>query len=225
LWRNWEPTAGGRDADALDHLLSQLRKQLRTARTLATSKQIEAAARDLSKAYGIKRATVVEGWEPGRRLPASPATRTLLVTRKGEGGEPDQWCRAIARELRPRIALAERFLVASPVWRELRIRVAAIAAPGRVPADVAAEIAAALADHLLPSGRKGASWPLGHDVTAMAAGGWIRRLPGVAAVTAIDLLGPGGATLERGTLALARNELPKLVVEAGDVTVVPGRMS
>jgi hypothetical protein len=225
LWRNWEPTAGGRDADDLDHLLSQLRKQLRTARTLATSKQIEAAARDLSKAYGIKRAAVVEGWEPGRRRPASPATRTLLVTRNGEGGEPDQWCRAIARELRPRIALAERFLVASPVWRELRVRVAAVAAPGRVPADVAAEIGAELADRLLPSGKQGASWPLGQDVTAMAAGGWVRRLAGVAAVTGIDLLDAGGAKLESGTLALARNELPKLVAEAGDIKVAPGRVS
>ena len=88
----------------------------------------------LSPAYGVKRATIVEGWEPGRRRPASPATRTLLVTRKGEGGETEDWRRAIARELSPRIALAERFLVASPVWRALRVRVRAVAMPGRVPA-------------------------------------------------------------------------------------------
>jgi predicted phage baseplate assembly protein len=225
LWRNWEPAAGGRDADDLDRLLSQLRTRLRSERTLATSKQIEAAARDLSKAYGIKRAAIVEGWEPGRRRPAAAATRTLLVTRKGEGGEPDEWCRAIARELRPRIALAERFLVAAPVWRALRVRVAAVAAPGRVPADVAAEIGAELADRLLPGGRKGASWPLGQDVTAMAVGGWIRRLAGVAAVTAVDLLDAGGAKIEGGTLALARNALPKLVAEAGDIQVAPGRVS
>jgi hypothetical protein len=225
LWRNCEPTAGGRDADDLDRLLSELRKRLRSERTLATSKQIEAAARDLSRAYGIHRAAIVEGWEPGRRRPAAAATRTLLVTRKGEGGEPDEWCRAIARELRPRIALAERFLVAAPVWRELRVRVAAVAAPGRVPADVAEEIAAELADRLLPGGKTGARWPLGQDVTAMAVGGWIRRLAGVASVTAVELFDPAGTKIEGGTLVLGRNALPRLVAEADDITVVPGRLS
>ena len=221
-WRNWEPVEGGKNADDLDDRLARLRIRLRDERTLATSAQIEDAARDLSRAYGVKRAAIVESWEPGRRRPASPATRTLLVTRKGEGVETEDWRRAIARELSPRIALAERFLVASPVWRELRVRVRAIAAPGRIPADVARDVGAELADRLLPTGAKGADWPLGQDVTAMAVGGWVRLVPGVASVTELALLDASGRTIEGGTLALARNELPRLVTEEGDVLVVAG---
>jgi len=221
-WRNWEPTTGGRDADDLDSLLSKLRVRLRSERTLATSAQIEAAALGLSRAYGVKRAAIIEGWEPGRRRPGSAATRTLIVTRKGAGVETEDWRRAIARELRPRIALAERLLVASPGWRELRVRVRAVAAPGRVPAEVAGEIRAELADRLLPSGRKGGGWPFGQDVTAMAVGGWIRRLAGVAAVTELALLDARGTPIEGGVLALARNELPRLAAEAEDVRVDPG---
>jgi hypothetical protein len=221
-WRNWEPVAGGRDADDLDDRLSRLRTRLRSERTLATSAQIEAEALGLSNAYGVKRASVLEGWEPGRRRPASAATRTLLVTRKGEGVETEDWRRAIARELSPRIALTERFLVASPVWRELRVQVRAVAVPGRVPADVAEEIKAELADRLLPTGGKGVVWPLGQDVTAMAVGGWIRRLAGVAAIVELALLDASGRKIESGTLTLARNALPRLVVRAGDVSVDPG---
>ena len=221
-WRNWEPIAGGKDADDLGDRLSRLRIRLRSDRTLATSAQIEAAALGLSNAYGVKRATIVEGWEPGRRRPASAATRTLLVTRKGEGGETEDWRRAIARELRPRIALTERFLVASPVWRELRVRVRAVAMAGRVPASVAEDIRNELADRLLPTGSKGASWPLGQDVTAMAVGGWIRRLEGVASVTELTLLDANGRAIDGGTLALARNALPRLVAQADDVRVDTG---
>ena len=221
-WRNFEPIGGGKDADDLDDLLSRLRARLRGERTLATSAQIEGAARGLSRAYGIKRVAILEGWEPGRRRPASAATRTLLVTRKGNGDETDDWRRAIARELGPRIALAERFLVASPVWRELRVRVRAVAAPGRVPADVAKEIRAELADRLLPTGRRGADWPLGQDVTAMAVGGWVRRLDGVASVTELILLDARGRPIESGIVTLARNELPRLAAETDDVAVVPG---
>jgi hypothetical protein len=221
-WRNWEPIGGGKDSDDLGDRLSRLRIRLRDERTLATSAQIEAAALDLSNAYGVKRAAIVEGWEPGRRRPASAATRTLLVTRKSEGVETEDWRRAIARELSPRIALTERFLVASPVWRDLRVRVRAVAMAGRVPASVAADIRNELADRLLPTGSKGESWPLGQDVTAMAVGGWIRRLAGVAAVTELALLDAAGRAITGGTLALACNELPRLVAEADDVRVDSG---
>ncbi|MBV9883118.1 MAG: baseplate J/gp47 family protein, partial [Sphingomonadaceae bacterium] len=221
-WGNAEAIEGGKDADDLDDRLARLRVRLRDERTLATSKQIETAARGLSPAYGIARASVIENWEPARRRPASPATRTLIVTREGEASETEDWRKAIGRELRPRIALAERFLIASPVWRELRVQVRAVAAPGRVPAEVAKEIRAELADRLLPTGSKGAAWPLGQDVAAMAVGGWIRRLDGVAAVTGLALLDGEGRPIEGGRLKLARNELPLLVVEAEDVRVDPG---
>jgi len=223
-WRNWERIAGGKDADDLGDRLSRLRIRLRDERTLATSAQIEAAALNLSRAYGVRRATILEGWEPGRRRPASAATRTLLVTREGDATETEDWRRAIARELSPRIALTERFLVASPNWRVVRVRVRAVAAAGRVPADIAEAIRAELADRLLPTGGRGAQWPLGQDVTAMAVGGWIRRLAGVAALTDLVLLDARGQPVEGGILRVARNELPRLAVQEGDVRVDPGRV-
>jgi hypothetical protein len=102
------------------------------------------------------------------------------------------------------------------------VRVRAVAMAGRVPADVAEDIRSELADRLLPTGSKGENWPLGQDVTAMAVGGWIRRLAGVAAVTEIALLDAGGRTIDGGTLALACNALPRLVAEVDDVRVDSG---
>jgi predicted phage baseplate assembly protein len=226
-WHNSEPIAGGGDANDLDALLARLRSTLRWERALATSAQIEAAAKALPRAFGVDRAAVLEGWEPGRRRPAWPATRTLLVTRMGaEGGEAtavetDDWRRAIREQLRPRIALAERLIVATPVWRPLRIRVAAVAAAGRVPAAVASEIRDALALRFRPGGARGEKWPLGRDVTTMAVGGWIRRLPGVAVLSAITLLDESGREIADGVLRLARNELPLLAQEEDDVRVAP----
>lgn len=226
-WRNSEAIDGARDANDLDALLARLRATLRLDRTLATSAQIEAAARELPKAFGIDRAAVVEGWEPGRRRPAWPATRTLLVTRRGaEGGaaaavETDDWRRAIGEQLRPRIALAERLIVATPVRRPLRVRVAAVAAPGRVPAAVAKEIRDELALRFSPGGGRKEVWPLGRDVTTMAVGGWIRRLQGVAMLSAIALLDENGQELADGVFRLGRNELPLLAPQAEDIRVAP----
>ncbi len=178
-WENRKPIGGGEDADNLAGLLGKLRRTLRSDRTLATSRQIEEAALALPRAYGIVRAAVVEGWERGRRRPASAATRTLIVIRRGDANETADWLRAIGRELRPRIALAERLRIEAPAWRPLRVRVRAVAASGRVPDSVADEIRRELADRLKPSGKKGGQWPIGRDVTAMAVGGWIRRIAGV----------------------------------------------
>lgn len=221
-WENRERIGGGEDAADLRGLLAKLRTRLRSDRTLATSRQIEDAARALPRAYGVVRAAVVEGWERGRRRPASAATRTLIVIRSGNATETGDWLRAIGRELRPRIALAERLRIEAPVWRRLRVRVRAVAAPGRAPATVAREIRAELADRLKPSGKKGAHWPLGEDVTAMAVGGWIRRLPGVASLTEVSLLGEQGQPVEGGVLKLGQGELPDLADPGDDVRVDPG---
>lgn len=227
-WINREPIEGGRNADDLSGLLTRLRGRLRSERTLATSAQIEAAARSLPKAFAVDRATVIEGWEPGRRRPAAPATRTLLVTRKVESSrrvgvvETDDWRRAIARRLRPHVALAERLIVASPNWRELRVRVAAVAAPGRRPADVAGDIQRELMTRFAPSGAPKKQWPLGRDVTATAVGGWLRRLPGVAAITELTLLDGNGSERSDNVLRLGRADLPLYVGSGADIAVAAG---
>jgi predicted phage baseplate assembly protein len=226
-WSNPEAIEGGEDANDLDTLLGRLRSRIGSERPLATSEQIEAAAKALPRAFGIDRAAVIEAWEPGRRHPAWPATRTLLVTRKGaEGGsasavETEDWRREIARQLRPRIALAERLIVATPVRRPLRVRVEAVAAPGRVPGTVAREIGDELALRLGSSGGRGEQWPIGRDVTTMIVGGWVRRLQGVAVLRSVVLLDERGDEIESGALRLARNELPAFVRMADDIRVAP----
>jgi predicted phage baseplate assembly protein len=217
-WRNPEPIAGGADPDDTSDLLERLRARLRDQRTLAASADIEAAARRLSRAYGIARAEIVEGWEPGRRRPASPATRTLLVTREGEANETDHWLRAISAALRPRIAIAERLVVAAPVRRRLGLRIRAIAERGRVPAEVERSIRDLLLRRLGP----GAAWPLGRHVTATAVGGWVRGLAGVARVTEAALLDGNGRALGSGRLPLGTGELPSLAAQDIDVRVEPG---
>jgi hypothetical protein len=221
-WENREPIGGGEDADDLGGLLARLRRTLRSDRTLATSRQIEDAARALPRAYGVARAAIVEGWERGRRRPASAATRTLIVIRKGDANETPDWLRAIGRELRPRIALAERLRIEAPVFRRLRVRVRAAAAAGLVPEAVAREIRAELADRLKPSGKKGGQWPIGQAVNALAVSGWIRRIAGVSALTELVLLDEQGRPLEGEALALGRGELPLLLGPEDDVRVDPG---
>lgn len=226
-WRNPEAIGDGDDANDLDALLGRLRSRLGSERPLATSGQIEAAAKALPKAFGVDRAEVLEGWEPGRRRPAWPATRTLLVTRKGaEAGsasvvETEDWRREVARLLRPRIALAERLIVATPVRRPLRIRVEAIAAAGRLPTTVAREIRDELVLRFGASGGTGEQWPIGRDVTAMIVGGWLRRLQGVAMLRSVALLDEQGDEIEGGALRLARNALPDFAPKAEDIQVEP----
>ena len=131
---------------------------------------------------------------------------------QGEAVESEDWRRAIARELARGSRSAERLLVASPLWRRAARPRSRARGGGAGARRGARRSSAELADRLLPTGGRGADWPLGQDVTAMAVGGWIRRLDGVAAVTELALLDAKGRPIASGTLTLARNELPRLEV-------------
>ena len=225
-WTNHEPIEGGRNADDLNSLLGRLRTRLRSERPLATSAQIEEAALGLPNAFEVERATVIEGWQPGRRRPGWVATRTLLVTRRADSSddpvETEDWRRAIARRLRPRIAIAERLVVASPKRRRLRVRVHAVAAARRAPADVAREIRELLRARLSSRASADQPWPLGQDVTGLAVGGWIRRLASVARVIDVTLLDQSGHPLGANLLRIGRGDLPQFVPSADDVVISTG---
>jgi hypothetical protein len=222
-WANPESIAGGADAQDIDATLAGLRDVLRNERTLTTSGRILDRVRALPSDYGVARAEMEEGWEPGRRKPAHPATRTLIVARRGEATETPPWRAAILRSLRPHLPIGERLVVASPVYRRLRVGVQAVAVVGQQPAAVAEAIRQELADRLTPDGARGSAWPLGRDVDAVTVGGWIRRVDGVSAIRALDLLDEQGAPLPDGVLAVGRGELPLLVAVASDVAVETGR--
>lgn len=226
-WTNREPIDGASDADDLKGLLAKMRARLRSERPLATSAQIEQAALSLPEAFEIDRAKVIEGWQPGRIVPAWPATRTLLVTRKADLTDPpletEDWRRAIARRLRPRVALGERLIIASPARRPLRIRVRAIAAPRRAPADVAREIRELLVARLSSQSSATKPWALGREATGLAVGGWIRRLSGVARVLDVTLIDELGTSFPDNSLPLGRGDLPRFISKADDVVVTGAR--
>jgi hypothetical protein len=222
-WVNRVPIGGGIDAPGVDDVVASARTALADGRILATSQQIAAAARALPPAFGVRRASIEEGWEPGRRVPASAATRTLLVSRAGEATETAAWRRAIATSLTPRIALGERLVVASPIYRRFRVTARLIALPGRDPAVLAEAARRDLADRINPIGTRGADWPLGRDVTATMVAGWLRRIDGVAEVTAPALLDERGAPLADGLLPVGRGELPLLLTDQPeDIAAEPG---
>jgi len=219
-WHNRHPIRGGRDVPEVAELLKEARRALRDDRSFTASPQIAAAALALPDCFGVRRAAIEEGWEPGLRRPRVAATRTLVVSRRGEATETPAWCRSVARVLSPRVPLGERLVVVPPTWRRLRVRARIVAGIGLRPEEVAEAVRAELAARLTPGGSKGAAWPLGRAVSASAVGGWIRRIAGVAELRSLALLDEAGAATDE--IPLRRGELPFLVSEANDVTAEAG---
>ncbi|MDB5693691.1 MAG: hypothetical protein JWO81_2754 [Alphaproteobacteria bacterium] len=219
-WQNRQPIQGGQDGPTVVDLLAQARRALRDQRSFTASRQIAAAALALPDSFGIGRAEVEEGWEPGRRRPRLAATRTLVVSRRGSGTETADWCRSVARALAPRVPLGERLVVAPPRLRRLRVQARVVARVGLQPEDVAEAVRLELAARLTPEGSRGRTGPLGRAVSAGTVRGWIRRVDGVAGLRSLALLDEAGAAVDQ--LALRRDELPLLVPEPDDVTAEAG---
>jgi len=201
-WQNLDQIAGGANPETQDSALGALRQRLADQRPLVTSAQIEAAAMALPAALGVARAHVEDGWERGRRKPATPPTRTLIVASKDAASEDAVWLAAIRRRLAPRIAAGERLLVVAPRYQRFTLEIEVVVTRGSDPARVAAAVAKAVNEQFDPEQHP---WPFGRDVSAMIVAGWARRIEGVAAVVAAVL-----TPSHQGTLAIARGELPLL---------------
>lgn len=219
LWQNKLPIAGGKNPDTVATLLQRMKRKLRDDRTLATPAQIEAAAKALPSAFGIDRASLIEGWQLGRKHPDSAATRTLVVSRSDAGSETPGWLSAIEAALRSRVALGERLFVVAPDWRAIRIKVSARAARGLAATEIEKAIADELAARLNLGGKHGAAWPLGRTVTCMAIEGWLRRLPGIEAIDGVELQDATGSPLPDEGPKFARNSMPNWLPVAGDIAV------
>lgn len=210
---NHGPIQGGADPLTPKDMLDAARTRLRENRPLVTSGDIAAAARKLPDAYAVERADVVEGWERGRRAPASSRTRTLVVSRKGIGGartESPAWLRSVRRRLAPRLDLGERLLVVAPHYREMALKATVATITGERPETVKTEIEKGLRNRLTPGGELGASWPLGREVSIATIRGWIRRVPGVLRVEQLAV-SEGGREITGNALVLNTGELPHLV--------------
>ncbi|HYJ84075.1 MAG TPA: hypothetical protein VEW26_14680 [Allosphingosinicella sp.] len=219
-WLNRQPIRGGEDRPSVAGLLAQARQELRGRRSFTASRQIAAAALDLPDSFGLRRAEVEEGWEPGRLRPAVAATRTLVVSRQGSGTETPAWCRSVANMLSPRMPLGERLVVAPARWRRLRVKAHIVARKGSRPEEVARAVRAELEARLTPDGGKSRAWPLGRSLSASTLGGWIRRVEGVTGIGSLALLDEAGNQVD--LLNLGRGELPLLVADPADVTAEAG---
>ncbi|MEI9852771.1 MAG: hypothetical protein WDN24_20075 [Sphingomonas sp.] len=212
LWRNRTPIEGGRDAQSVAATLTAVRAELASDRVLATAEEIETAALILDPALAMVRATVIEGWEPGRIQPAIAATRTLIVGHRFAGRETAGWLTRIRRAIVPRIAIGERLVIVAPSYRAFSAAVTLRPTPGADRADVARRVQAMLADRFDTAK---AAWPLGRDVDAEAMAGWVRRVEGVGGGVTVKLTGTGGAA---GRIAVGNGELPQLAAPA-EVTI------
>lgn len=212
-WTNTRPIRGGKNPLDPEDMLDEARARLRARRPLATSGDIEDAVRELPAAYAVARAEVEEGWERGRRTPASPRTRTLVVSRRAIDGVATKsaaWTRAIRRRIAPRLDLGERLIVVAPHYRNASVQATIVVATGLKPETVAKAVRDDLLDRLRPVGERGKSWPLGREVSATTISGWIRRVPGVARVKTLAFLDDAGRPVDEGILKLKRGELPYL---------------
>lgn len=222
LWRNTLPVAGGENPDTVATMLQRMKRRLRDDRTLATPAQIETAAKALPLAYGIDRASLIEGWQPGRKRPDSAATRTLVVSRSDAGSETASWLAAIQTALRSRLALGEQLFVVAPDWRSVRVKISARAGRGLTAVEIQKTIADELAARLNPVGKYGATWPLGRTVTRMAVEGWLRRLPGIETINDVELQDVNGKPLPDAGPKFKRNSLPNWLPVVGDIIVELG---
>lgn len=216
VWRNRIPIEGGSDAQSVAATLTVVRANLASDRLLATAEEIETAALTLDPALAMARATVIDGWEPGRRQPAIAATRTLIVGHRFAGRETRDWLARIRRAIVPRIAIGERLVIDAPTYRPFTAAATLKAEPGVDPADLAKRVRAMLADRFDTAK---AAWPLGRDVDAEAIAGWIRCVDGVSGGVSIRLTVADRAV---GRIAIGNGELPRLAAPAV-VAVAEGR--
>ncbi|MDB5678532.1 hypothetical protein [Sphingomonas bacterium] len=210
-WRNRTAIEGGKDAQSVAVTLAAVRPQLASDRVLATADEIEQAALTLDPALAMVRATVIEGWEPGRARPAIPATRTLIVGHRFAGRETRDWLTRIRRAIIPRIAIGERLIVVAPVYRPFTAAVTLRLVAGADRAAVIKAVQTMLADRFDTAK---AAWPLGRDVDHEALAGWIRRVDGVSGGVTVQLTAAGRATAR---IVVGPGDLPQLAAPA-DVT-------
>lgn len=216
---NLDPVTGGADAEQL----ADLQARARIARTLlpiVTDADLLAAARTLTGLRLVRAEMAPVGTSP-------PSVRTLVAMRE-RGADADAsatpetppWLEAVRRALWMQLTLGQRLRVIAPRYVPIGLQVAVTVASDADPATIAGQIAAALQSHFAPlAGAAGTPpWPLGAAVAVQSIRGWIRALPGVSAVTGVELTS-GASTMTSGELSLPPTGLPQLSISASDVTV------
>jgi hypothetical protein len=222
---NTDPLAGGTDAYTLDTLRHVARERLANDHPLVTDADIVAAARAAPLLHA-GRAQVLDGYDPVTPcLAVALGTRTLIALRERRqseatappSAEDPGWLAALERFLRPRLPLGERLRVTGPGYVVISVK-ATLATRQGVDANAVVTAATALLQaRLAPLPVADYDpWPLGRGVAVLTLAGWLRRLPGVAAVKTLTVNGKSS-----GEVALRQHELPSLTLNTGDITAAP----
>jgi hypothetical protein len=216
---NSEVMANGREAQGLRQLRALARSRSRTSRPIVTSGDLESAAMSFAD-LGIKRARELA---PNDKVPKLRGTRILVVVGSHDsdsGDGPTTVGRAFLGEVRarlaPRLPLGQRLEVVPPRYVPLRVEATLVAARNADPRTVSANAEQVLQSRLSAVGIDGPAWPFGRDVTGPSVRGWLRRVPGVAAVRSVRLLSGDRA---QASLTLSGRALPQFHFEDGDIQV------
>jgi hypothetical protein len=221
--RFWNPQATTGGADNVD--LAQLRRDTRahaaSLRPIVTDADLVAAAM-AAQDLRVRRAEVLDGYEPGTCPRLAGAARTLVVLEADagqQGSEPPAWLDILRRRIRPQLTLGDRVRIVRPAYVPVRLRATVTPAIDVSPAALQAALDEVLAERLRLIATKAgdAVWPLGLDLRALEVAGWLRRTPGVAAVRDVavaELEGAFGAAA-----SVTPHGLPVLVRTAGDITI------
>jgi predicted phage baseplate assembly protein len=216
---NLDPVTGGADAEQLPDLQARARSAC-TLQPVVTDDDLLAAAHALT-GLRLARAEIA----PMGTFP--PSVRTLVAMRERDADaavrsipESPAWLEAVRHALWMQLTLGQRLRVIAPRYVPIGLHVAVSAGPDADSSAMAGQIALALqARFALLAGAAGVPpWPLGAAVAVQSIRGWIRALPGVLAVTSVELTS-GSGTLTSGELSLPATGLPELSIAASDVSV------
>jgi len=219
---NSEATSGGSEARDLAGLRAVARQNVRHARPIVTTSDLQDAALAFAD-LDIRRAQELLAPAGARRVAGG---RVLVavgphdVEGDGDGFEESSlWLAEIRRRLLPRLPLGQGLDVIGPRLVDVRVIAHLVAAPQVNPDVLRAEVERTLRTKVtMTTGDGSAVWPFGRDLTAVTVKGWLRNVEGVGRVLNVALLAPPVAD-QRERIELGATALPRLQVDAGDFTI------
>lgn len=218
--RNLDAVTGGIDAEQLADLQGRARSAYTLRQPIVTDMDLLEAARSLTGLRLVRAEMAPLGTSP-------PSVRTLVALREQDTNadasataETPLWLEAVRRALCTQLTLGQRLRVIAPRHVPVSLQVAVTVGWQSDPPTIAAQIVLALQARFAPSAGVGvtAPWPMGAAVAVQSIRGWIRSLPGVLAVTSVQVTS-GTSTLTSGELTLPPTGLPQLSIAASDVSV------
>lgn len=228
LVRNRERAAGGQDPESVEAAKMRAPAELRTRTRAVTTEdyiflvQQAMPARTFSRVICLPASTPTEnGTEDQRVLPGHVVVLLVpyihhndLPLRLEQLQVAKDICTAIYNHLNHHRLLGIRLRVAAPRYRWVNVVVKVVINPQLTPTVIEAQIKQHLQRFINPitGGEAGSGWPVGQPVTKPAVEQWLRRMPEVLAIHALDLYAADADLVARGaaleTVALAYDMLP-----------------